>query len=47
MPQLTTGAPIPAEILAERFGGRGHEEKSLSEILGDEPNLLIFLRHFG
>lgn len=47
MSQLTEGAAIPEDILSESFGGRGHEEQSFSEILGDEPSLLIFLRHFG
>jgi hypothetical protein len=47
MTQLQSGTPIPTEMLAESFGGRGHEEAALGELLGPDPTLFVFLRHFG
>lgn len=47
MSQLKSGDALPADILSETFGGRGHEESSLQDILGADPAFLVFLRHFG
>lgn len=39
--------PLPPELLETPLRGRRLQGVTLGAALGDEPTLLIFLRHFG
>ena len=39
--------PLPAELLETPLRGRHLRGVTLGAALGEEPTLLIFLRHFG
>ena len=47
MTQLNAGDKIPSELLDMEFDGLQHPPKAFSELIGDSPTLLVFLRHFG
>lgn len=44
---MKTVKKIPAPLLARKVEGRNLRPGTLADQLGDEPSLLVFLRHFG